>query len=135
MVLINMSLRVVKMKNKKILNSFKYAFEGVISAFKSERNMKIHVSVLIFVVIFGIFLKLKTWEWVVLVSWFSMVIGGELFNTAIEIVVDLAMPDINEFAKRAKDISAGAVLFIALISAIVGCIIFIPKIAMVVIKK
>ena len=116
------------MKNKKILNSFKYAFEGVISAFKSERNMKIHVSVLIFVVIFGIFLKLKTWEWVVLVSWFSMVIGGELFNTAIEIVVDLAMPDINEFAKRAKDISAGGVLIFAGGSVIVGLIIFLPKI-------
>ncbi len=116
------------MKNKKILNSFKYAFEGVISAFKSERNMKIHVSVLIFVVIFGIFLKLKTWEWVVLVSWFSMVIGGELFNTAIEIVVDLAMPDINESAKRAKDISAGGVLVFAVGSVIVGLIIFLPKI-------
>lgn len=116
------------MKNKKLLNSFKYAFEGVISAFKSERNMKIHVSVLVLVVIFGIFLKLKTWEWVVLVSWFSMVIGGELFNTAIEIVVDLAMPDINEFAKRAKDISAGGVLVFAIGSVIVGLIIFLPKI-------
>ena len=117
----------VKIKNKKILNSFKYAFEGVISAFKSERNMKIHVSVLILVVIFGIFLKLKTWEWLVLVSWFSMVIGGELFNTAIEIVVDLAMPDINESAKRAKDISAGGVLVFAVGSVIVGLIIFLPK--------
>ena len=116
------------MKNKKLIDSFRYALTGIGSAFKTERNIKIHVAVASIVTILGIILKLKTWEWVVCVGWFAIVIGGELFNTAIEIAVDLAMPKINEKAKRAKDISAGGVLVFAIGSIIVGVIIFIPKI-------
>lgn len=116
------------MKNKKLINSFKYAFAGIKSAFKSERNMKIHFSIALLVIIFGIILKIKTWEWIVCVSYFALVIGRECFNTAIEIVVNLAMPKINEDAKRSKDISAGGVLVFAIGSAIIGLIIFLPKI-------
>lgn len=116
------------MKNKKLINSFKYAFSGVISAFKTERNMKIHVSVMILVILCGIIFKLETWEWIVCICLFALVIGGELFNTAIEIVVDLAMPKINDKAKKSKDIAAGGVLVLAIGSAIIGLIIFIPKI-------
>ena len=116
------------MKNKKLINSFKYAFSGIISAFKTERNMKIHVSVMILVILCGIIFKLETWEWIVCICLFALVIGGELFNTAIEIVVDLAMPKINDKAKKSKDIAAGGVLVLAIGSAIIGLIIFIPKI-------
>lgn len=116
------------MKNKKLINSFKYAFSGIISAFKTERNMKIHVSVMILVILCGIIFKLETWEWIVCICLFALVIGGELFNTAIEIVVDLAMPKINDKAKKSKDIAAGGVLVLAIGSAIIGLIIFVPKI-------
>ena len=116
------------MKNKKLINSFKYAFSGIISAFKTEHNMKIHVSVMILVILCGIIFKLETWEWIVCICLFALVIGGELFNTAIEIVVDLAMPKINDKAKKSKDIAAGGVLVFAIGSAIIGLIIFIPKI-------
>ena len=116
------------MKNKKLINSFKYAFSGIFSAFKTERNMKIHISVMLIVIISGILLKLKLWEWMVCTGWFALVIGGELFNTSIELVVDLASPGINEKAKRSKDIAAGAVLVFAIGSAIVGLLIFVPKI-------
>lgn len=122
------------MKNKKLIDSFRYALTGIGSAFKTERNIKIHVAVASIVTILGIILKLKTWEWVVCVGWFAIVIGGELFNTAIEIAVDLAMPKINEKTKRAKDISAGGVLVFAIGSIIVGVIIFIPKIINLIIK-
>ena len=94
------------MKNKKMINSFKNAFNGMIVSFKQERNMKIHICIICF----------------------ALVIGGELFNTAIEIIVDIAMPNFNEKAKKAKDISAGAVLVLAIASAIIGFIIFVPKI-------
>lgn len=116
------------MKNKKLVNSFKYAFNGIYSAFKTERNMKIHVSIMLIIIVAGFFLKLKMWEWLVCIICFATVIGGELFNTAIETVVDMVMPDINIKAKKAKDISAGAVLIFAIGSAIVGLLIFIPKI-------
>ncbi len=116
------------MKNKKLINSFKYAFSGIKSAFLSERNMKIHVSIALLVILFGFLLKIETWEWIVCIGYFALVIGGECFNTAIEIVVNLAMPEINKDAKRSKDISAGGVLSFAIGSAIVGLIIFVPKI-------
>ena len=67
-------------------------------------------------------------EWIVCICLFALVIGGELFNTAIEIVVDLAMPKINDNAKKSKDIAAGGVLVLVIGSAIIGLIIFIPKI-------
>lgn len=116
------------MKNKKMINSFKNAFNGMIVSFKQERNMKIHISIMFLVILLGIIFKIKTVEWIICIICFALVIGGELFNTAIEITVDIAMPNFNEKAKKAKDISAGAVLVLAIASAIIGFIIFVPKI-------
>lgn len=116
------------MKNKKMINSFKNAFNGMIVSFKQERNMKIHISIMFLVILLGIIFKIKTVEWIICIICFALVIGGELFNTAIEIIVDIAMPNFNEKAKKAKDISAGAVLVLAIASAIIGFIIFVPKI-------
>lgn len=116
------------MKNKKMINSFKNAFNGMIVSFKQERNMKIHISIMFLVILLGIIFKIKMVEWIICIICFALVIGGELFNTAIEITVDIAMPNFNEKAKKAKDISAGAVLVLAIASAIIGFIIFVPKI-------
>jgi diacylglycerol kinase len=116
------------MKNKKMINSFKNAFNGMIVSFKQERNMKIHISIMFLVILLGIIFKIKTVEWIICIICFALVIGGELFNTVIEITVDIAMPNFNEKAKKAKDISAGAVLVLAIASAIIGFIIFVPKI-------
>lgn len=116
------------MKNEKMINSFKNAFNGMIVSFKQERNMKIHISIMFLVILLGIIFKIKTVEWIICIICFALVIGGELFNTVIEITVDIAMPNFNEKAKKAKDISAGAVLVLAIASAIIGFIIFVPKI-------
>jgi len=116
------------MMKKKIVNSFKYAIEGIVASFKSEKNMKIHVLIMTLVIIAGIFLKISTFEWIICIILFAMVIGAEMFNTAIETVVDIVMPEKNEKAKIAKDVSAGAVLIFAIASAIIGIIIFLPKI-------
>ena len=109
------------------MNSFKYAFEGILSALKTERNLKIHIYIMIFVIIMGIILKISTIEWCICIILFGLVISLELLNTAIETVVDIAMPEINEKAKKAKDISASAVLVSAIASAVIGFIIFLPK--------
>ncbi len=116
------------MKNKKIKDSFKYAFSGIASAFKTEKNMKIHMIAVICVIVFGLLLKLNLLEWIICISCFVLVIGGELFNTAIEVVVDLVSPGINEKAKKSKDIAAGGVLVFAIGSLIIGLLIFVPKI-------
>ena len=115
-------------KSKNVISSFKYAFQGVFSAIKTERNLKIHISIMILVIIVGIFLKISKMEWIIRIILFGLVIGGEMLNSAIETVVDIAMPEINPKAKFAKDVAAGAVLIFAISSAIIGLIIFIPKI-------
>lgn len=117
------------MKNKKrLINSFKYAFEGIVTAFKTEKNMKIHLILMILVIIFGIILKISQIEWVICIILFGFVISLELINTAIENTVDLITAEKNPRAKIAKDVSAGAVLIAAITSAIIGLIIFIPKV-------
>ena len=118
----------IKEKHKKLINSFKYAFAGLISSLKTEQNMRIHILAVILVIIAGFVLKISLIEWCICITLCGMVIFAELINTAIETTVDIAMPEINEKAKLAKDISAAAVLILAISSAIVGCIIFVPKI-------
>lgn len=110
------------------LNSFKYAFQGFSSSLKTERNMKIHIVIMLLVIIAGIVLNINKYEWIICIICFALVIGGELFNTAIETAIDIVMPYKNEKAKLAKDISASGVLIFAIGAAIIGLIIFIPKI-------
>ena len=120
--------RIIKVKTKKIANSFKYAFIGIITSFRKERNMKFHFLIMLAVIACGFLFKISELEWFICIMWFAVVIGGELFNTAIETTVNIVMPFRNPKAKAAKDISAGAVLMLAIGSAVTGLIIFVPKI-------
>lgn len=115
----------INQKCKNIINSFKYAIQGFISSFKTERNMKIHVLATIIVIILGIILKITLIEWCMIALAIGAVISAELFNTAIETVVDMISPEKNEKAKLAKDISAAAVLIVAISAAVVGVIVFV----------
>lgn len=102
--------------NKKIIkriNSFKYAIEGIKATFTSQTNMKIHVTVMLLVIIAGIILKLDSSKWKICIILFSLVLAGELFNTAIEAIVDMVMPEFHLKAKLAKDAAAGGVLVIS----------------------
>ena len=113
---------------KKLINSFKYAIEGIVSSFKTERNMKIHVLAMIVVIVLGFFLKLDKEEWCFIIIAIVSVISAELFNTAIETVVDMVSPERNPKAKLVKDIAAGAVFVVAIGAAIIGFIIFGPRV-------
>lgn len=117
-----------KRECKKLINSFKYAIEGFISSFRTERNMKIHILAMIIVVILSIYMKISLIEWCIVTLAISLVIGAELFNTAIETIIDMISPERNPNAKLVKDISAAAVLVLALGAASIGAIIFIPKV-------
>lgn len=118
----------IKKNCKKLVNSFKYAIEGINASFKTERNMKIHVMSMIIVIIAGFILKINLIEWSLCIIAIVLVIGSELFNTAIETIVDMISPEKNKNAKLVKDISAGAVLVFAMGAFVIGLIIFIPKI-------
>lgn len=112
----------------KLFNSFKYAWQGIKSVVKHETNMKIHVFVSIFVLLMALFLGISAKAWVTVILCIGLVMASEMFNTAIELIVDKISPEKNPIAGKIKDISAGAVLVTAIISVIIGCIIFIPKI-------
>ena len=114
-------------KRSPLYKSFGYAFEGIFNTIKDERNIKIHLVVTTLVVIFGFILKISLSEWFVCILLFAIIIPLELVNTAVEAVVDLASKDYNPLAKKAKDAAAGAVLVAAILSAVIGGIIFFPK--------
>ncbi len=107
--------------------SFSFAFEGLRSAFKNEPNLRIHLLFAIIAVSLGIILKLKTLEFAIIILTISLVITLELINTMLEALVDLVSPEIKPTAKLAKDVAASAVLVSAITAAIVGLMIFLPK--------
>lgn len=111
----------------KLTFSFKYAFEGIITTIKEERNMFIHFLIAIIVVITGIYVRLSLNEWLICLLLFALVFSLELINTAIENTVDLVTTKKNKKAKLAKDAAAGAVLIAAVFASIIGIIIFLPK--------
>ncbi|MCU9613915.1 diacylglycerol kinase family protein [Caldibacillus lycopersici] len=113
---------------KKLWLSFHYATEGLIQALKSERNLRIHIFSAVIVVIFGFLCKISSVEWCILLLTIGGMIVLELINTAIERTVDLATDKIHPLAKQAKDIAAAACFIFAIISVIIGLLIFLPKI-------
>ncbi len=113
---------------KKLKNSFKYAFNGIKLCIDNEQNMLIHFTVAFLVIVCGILFKLSKIEWIVCILLIGIVLMMELLNTAIENVCDLVTQKENKYVKIAKDTAAGSVLVISIVSAIIGLMIFIPKI-------
>lgn len=116
---------------ERLKKSFGYAFKGIDDVVSNEPNMKIHVSVAILVVITAFLLKISMIEWIILVLLIGLVLAAEVINTTIENLVDMYTKDYNERAKVVKDTAAGTVLILAITSAIIGLMIFVPKIILV----
>lgn len=110
-----------------IIKSFRNAVNGIINTIPTERNLKIQVMVMIFVVAVGLIVRLSNFEWIICIILFGLILSAELFNTALEKTLDYINEDYSNEIKFIKDASAGAVLVLAIASAIIGLIIFIPK--------
>lgn len=115
-----------KQKKNPLYRSFGYAFDGIFSGIRKERNMKIHCIAVIWVVIAGVIFKISRIEWCLCLILFGMILSLELVNTALEAVVDLVTEERKPLAKLAKDTAAGAVLIAAIMAALVGILIFLP---------
>ncbi|RFZ91854.1 diacylglycerol kinase family protein [Mucilaginibacter conchicola] len=113
---------------KKLIRSFGFAFKGFKYAFATQQNFRIHVFAAILASAAGWWLNISAneWQWVILCIMLMLV--TEMLNTAIETLTDLVSPDYNKLAGHVKDVSAGAVLLVAIFSLVTGGIIFIPKI-------
>ncbi|NLX61376.1 MAG: phosphatase PAP2 family protein [Tissierellia bacterium] len=114
-------------KSKNLIESFNHAVNGIISALKSERNLKIHFTAAILVMIISLFFDFSRIELLLLSFTITFVLMAELFNTAIEKIVDLVVKDYHPLAKLSKDIAAGAVLVSAVNAIIVGYLLFFDR--------
>jgi diacylglycerol kinase len=117
----------MKPTKQNLLLAFKNAFAGLALFFKNEKNGKIQVCISVIVVIAGLFFKISTSEWIAIIGCIALVLSLEMINSAIEKLANMVEPNYNLTIKAIKDISAGAVLWSALISIIIGALIFIPK--------
>lgn len=116
------------MKQQPILKAFINAFNGMKYFFLHERNGKIQLCIAATVVVLAIGLGVSTTDWIALLICIAMVLSMEMLNSALEKLSDLVKKDYHPVIKTVKDMAASAVLFVSLIAAIIGCMIFLPKI-------
>ena len=107
--------------------SFRNARGGLFIAFHTQRNLRIHFIAAGLVIAIAPFLQVSMVELLILLLTILIVLATELINTAIEFSVDLTSPEFNHLAKKAKDVSAAAVLIAAIFAVIIGVLIFLPK--------
>ena len=106
--------------------SFVYAFRGIFRTIANERNLRIHLTCITYMVsilLLTDWFTLSRTDWAILMLASSSVIAGEIVNTAVENAVNLASEEYTEYGKIAKDAAAGAVLISAIFAVIVGLII------------
>lgn len=113
---------------KKFFKGFTYAFSGIKYFFLHERNGKVQLVIALLTIVAGFLLKLTSTEWIMALFCIALVLGLEMVNSALENLCNVVQEDFHLKIKIIKDIAAGAVLWASLISAIIGAIIFLPKI-------
>ncbi len=117
-------------KNKKrtFIDSVINCLEGIIYTFKHENNFKREIIIAILVIATSFILKINYIEWGIVLLLINFVLVCELLNTALEKTVDLYTKEYNAIGKVIKDAAGGAVFIMCIFSAIIGTIIFLPKI-------
>jgi len=110
-----------------LANAFRVAFAGFGYALRTQRNLQIHVVIAVLVGAAGLFFGLSRIEWCVIVLCIGLTGTAELLNTSVEVLVDLLSPEYHERARVAKDVAAAAVLCAAIASAVVGVMVFGPR--------
>ncbi len=115
------------MQERKFVESFNAAVEGIIYVLKTERNMRIHFLAAFFFILLGIYLNFTYLELLVLCATITLVLGSEMINTALELTLDMIKSEVHPVVRVIKDVSAGAVLLTSINAAIVGYMLFSRK--------
>lgn len=108
------------MKPSNWLESVNCAIEGILWAARTQRHLRWHFLAAIAVLLAALFFRLSPLEFILLCLAITLVLFAEMFNTAIEVVVDLLSPEFHPLARRAKDVAAGAVLVASIGAAVLG---------------
>ena len=114
------------MRNPRVLDSFRCALAGLWYVVRTQRNVRVHLTIAARVVAMGIWLGISLPQWAILTLTVGFVLVSEVLNTVAETLVDLASPGYHPLAKVVKDVTAGAVLLGAVISVIVGLLVLGP---------
>ncbi len=112
----------------KFIAGFGYAFHGLWYALRTQRNARVHIAVAILAILVSIFFHISAVEFAMIFVAITGVFVAEMFNTVIEICVDLASPTYHPLAKIAKDVAAGAVLLNAMLSVVIGLFVLGPHV-------
>lgn len=113
---------------KKLMKSFRYAFEGIYSGIKTETNWKIGLLEALVVIVAGFYLKLSRQDWIIVTLMIGLVLSAELGNSAVETIVNSFTDEYHPGAKLAKDFAAGSVVIVVITAAVVGLLVFMPYI-------
>jgi diacylglycerol kinase len=108
--------------------SFNHAFRGIGIIFKTQHNAWLHALIAGVVIVLGFAYRISEGEWALVILAITSVLAAESFNTAIEIDIDLTSPEYHPYARDTKDVASATVFITALGAAVVGAIIFLPKI-------
>ena len=111
-----------------ILESFNYAFEGVIHVLRTQRNMRLHFLIAALVLAAGVVVGVRRFELIALLLAIAFVLIAEMINTAVEHTIDVAPTSLDPMAKLAKDIAAGAVLIASVNAVAIGYLVFAHRI-------
>ena len=115
-------------RSPSILQSFNFAFEGIIHVLRTQRNMRIHFMIAAGVLIAALIVGVSRLELVILLMAISFVLIAEMINSALEAGIDVATTSFDPLAKLAKDIAAGAVLIATINALAVGYLVFVDRI-------
>jgi diacylglycerol kinase len=118
----------MKPSQQSLLKSFANAFAGMAYFFTNDRNGKIHLTITVTVIAASVALQVSAIEWMIVLLCIALVISLEMLNSALEKLCDLVEPNYHSTIKVIKDVSAAAVVLSAIISVVIGIIIFLPKI-------
>ncbi|MFM2134875.1 MAG: diacylglycerol kinase [Bacteroidota bacterium] len=105
------------------------ALSGIAHAFRSRITLRIHITIAVAVVTAGFYFHVSELEWCILLVCIGAVITAELFNTSLPRRLKQELPTTMEANQVPFDIAAGAMLVVCLMTAVIGCIIFIPYIS------
>ena len=113
---------------KNFLHSFIFAYSGIQSMFRTERNFKIQFGFFLLVLIVGFLLNLSILEWILILLISGFILTLEMINSVVEKLCDFIEPQQNPSIKTIKDVAAGFVLLASIFAVVIGLLIFVPKI-------
>ena len=112
---------------RRVVRSFGYAFEGLVTLLRTQPNFWVHLAAAAAALALSVLLRLSLAEIALVALTIGLVLVTEAFNTVLETLCDVVSPSYHPLVKRAKDVSAAAVLLAALAALAVAVVLFVPR--------